>query len=59
MEFYSADIEMLMSGWNTLYKLLQKMQLHFEGNVLRNSQKTITKGLLFSIHSFYQPDLFW
>jgi hypothetical protein len=20
MEFYSADIEMLMSGWNTLYK---------------------------------------
>jgi hypothetical protein len=22
MEFYSADIEMLMSGWNTLYILL-------------------------------------
>jgi hypothetical protein len=22
MEFYSADIEMLMSGWNTLYYLI-------------------------------------
>jgi hypothetical protein len=22
MEFYSADIEMLMSGWNTLYNWL-------------------------------------
>jgi hypothetical protein len=25
MEFYSADIEMLMSGWNTLYVTIQSL----------------------------------
>jgi hypothetical protein len=28
MEFYSADIEMLMSGWNTLYYMLYYI-LHY------------------------------
>jgi hypothetical protein len=31
MKFYSADIEMFMSGWNTLNSTVSKRRLRFQG----------------------------
>jgi hypothetical protein len=36
MEFYSADIEMLMSGWNTLYKV--NLNIRCKGTRNRSSK---------------------
>jgi hypothetical protein len=35
MAFYSADIEMIISGWNTLYKLPLESDEHAAGFIKR------------------------